>query len=1039
MKNTKRNVVTATIAIVLAILMISSILFQSNITSVNAQTGTAQTVTSQTVGYTWAPGTDYGNLLQYEWPQQHGAQYPGGDGGTYFSPGPAPDSCNVKWQIRVQSVTPNFSPVSYITAFNGLVFQTTGSGNGGGVLAFDAFTGAFRWNSTSLPATGAFGSAWSTGPGGSTVYKISDTVMTAGPYGLDIATGNVIWNATPIVVNTPMGYTTARYNPTCSWPGGSHYDPVLKMMIAGGRGWNCSDPYHEPKLQWDNVNKYEFGTSDGLVGDGVVAVASITVYRGFNETTGALMWETNIEGAMGYSGVYYDGKFIHGSQSGGIVECLDALTGKILWTYNSGQWMAFWACAPAAAYGRIFYINDDQHLYCLDANTGKELWAYPMVIGYQSWPIVGDGKVYLQTQMSGSIDRLTGQVYNANVYSCIDAFTGELIWSTPYATGTFAGQCIAYGNLYLAPSSITGVTNMTNLWCISSTPNDWSNFRGDPAQTGKGNTAGPMALNEIWEYKTEGSIISSPVASNGKVYVGSCDKYLYCFDEWTGNLIWKALTGSRLCSAPAVVDGKIYTGPDDGYVHCFDAVTGQELWKADAGASVLTFDPTGNPIQSYTMAPIQSSPIVTGGRVYVGSLANMTYCFDATSGRLIWSYPMLNRVVSTPVVIGNDVYVVPASNGSIYKLTADTGTLQKIIWVPGTTGQNTTAVSTFFTSPTIIGNGRDRVIYIAAANTFWYAINETTGSLMWRWRYKESYATRNDYSVLYIDWMKALIIVDRFSVKALDTTNVTVFNSALNTAALNATVQYKAVEPNVLWSTYTAREVAATPVYASVGPRDGVVYVSTDSRIILAYNASNGRQVGVFDSADLDAGWSSPAIYDGFMFVGNNNMKLYAFRDPPKETLAIGLVLDNAYPNANQPVTIIGQVWPVVPNIPVNVSIGKPDGTRIDLPATSDNEGYFTVTYTPTTSGNFTVMGWWPGYKYYGASYSDLHYIIASPQPTQAPTQAPTEAPTQAPTEAPTATPAPGTSTTTYAIVAVIVIVIIAIAAYVVMRMRKKK
>jgi outer membrane protein assembly factor BamB len=963
---------------VLAILMLSTILLQLNFTTVNAQAGTGQKA-----GYTWAPNTDYGNLLQYEWPQQHGQQYPGGDGGTYYSAGPAPDAANVKWQVRVQDITktaavPNgLTPVSYLTAFNGMVFRTTSSG-GGGVIAINALTGALQWTSLGLS-----GGTWSTGPGGSTVYKISDSVMTAGPYGLEISTGRVLWNASSVTDNTPMGPVTARYNPTCSWPQGSHYDSVLKMMFTGGRGWNLSDPYHEPKMQWSTVNRYEFGTGDGLVGNGVVAVASNTVYRGFNATTGKLMWETNIEGIFGYSGVYYDGKVIHGSESGGVVECFNITDGKLLWTYNSGKWMAFWACAPAAAYGRIYYINDDQYMYCLDANTGKELWEYPMVLGYQSWPIVADGKVYTTTKISGSIERENGYVWPDNRYDCIDAFTGQLIWSLPYGMGTQAGQCIAFGNLYLAPSGAD-----TNLWCISSTPIDWSNFRGDPEQSGKGSGAGPMSLavgwdyqtksmplSEAWEYKTGGSVISSPVASNGKVYVGSTDKYLYCLDQWTGNLIWKALTGTRLCSAPAVVGGKVYTGPDDGYVHCYNADTGQELWKADAGASSITFDSTGAPIQSWSMPPIQSSPVVVGGRVYVGSISNKTYCFDATTGTPIWSYPMPNRVISSPVVIGNDVYVYPASNGSIYKLRADTGALQKIIWVPGTGGTNSTAAQTGTPSPTIVGDGTDRVIYIPADSSFWYAINETTGGLIWRWRYTESFNTRNTYSMLYIDWLKAVIIVDRFNVKALDTTNITMFDPNLNTTAFNSTVQYKAVEPNVLWSTYTAREVAASPVYASVGSNDGVIYVSTDSRIILAYDAKTGAQVGVFDPADLDAGWSSPAIYNGMMIVGNNNWKIYAFAQVPKQILPITVMSSGVYVKTGVPLTISGKV--AVPNFNVTVTISL--GTTVqNFPVKADASGAYSITYTPTTVGTYSFMAWTSGYKYYGQSYSDTHYFAAS-------------------------------------------------------------
>jgi len=329
-----------------------------------------------------------------------------------------------------------------------------------------------------------------------------------------------------------------------------------------------------------------------------------------------------------------------------------------------------------------------------------------------------------------------------------------------------------------------------------------------------------------------------------------------------------------------------------------------------------------------------------------------------------------------------------------------------------------------------------------------YAINESTGQLIWRFRW-QYYNSRNNYSPLYYAPLKGIIYVDQFHVQMLDTKNVTVYNANLNTTALNTNppAKYGPYQPNILWDCYVGREMQATPTLAMIGPSDGKIYISTDSRQIFCLNATNGKKLGFYQNSQLSNGWSAAAVWEGKMYVGNADNYLYAFADNPKQNIAVGLSLskfDNV--QVNEPVTITGTLSPILPNITFTVSFIKPDFSQQDLTAKTNNDGAFTVTYTPTSSGTYSVTGWWSGYKYYAATYSDMHQIhVVEPAPT--PTPVVTEQPTPTATEPAivTATPTastPGTestSTTTYAIVAVIVIIIIAAAAAIILRKRKTK
>ena len=63
---------------------------------------------------------------------------------------------------------------------------------------------------------------------------------------------------------------------------------------------------------------------------------------------------------------------------------------------------------------------------------------------------------------------------------------------------------------------------------------------------------------------------SSPLIADGKLYVGSNDKKLYCLDLETGDKIWDYTTGGTLSrGSPSIVDGTVFMGSYDGKMYAF--------------------------------------------------------------------------------------------------------------------------------------------------------------------------------------------------------------------------------------------------------------------------------------------------------------------------------------------------------------------------------------------------------------------------------------------------------------------------------------
>jgi hypothetical protein len=92
-------------------------------------------------------------------------------------------------------------------------------------------------------------------------------------------------------------------------------------------------------------------------------------------------------------------------------------------------------------------------------------------------------------------------------------------------------------------------------------------------------------------------------------------------------------------SSPVVAGGRMYVGSDDDNIYCLNAITGSQLWSFT------------------TEGDVASSPAVAGGCVYVGSYDHKVYYLDATTGALLWNYTTLDDIFSSPAVALGRVYV----------------------------------------------------------------------------------------------------------------------------------------------------------------------------------------------------------------------------------------------------------------------------------------------------------------------------------------------------------------------------------------------
>ncbi len=799
----------------------------------------------------------YGPKNTYEW-------YSGSGGGNgpemdNFGAGPAPDAFNVAWKW----ISPG---ASFRAAFSGYVYVS----NSSGTFALDPDTGIVKYSMRGV--TGM-------------MNKIDDTYMLVGNTMCRIADGTTVWSDSTWSTVYGVGMSMA-------------YDDVNKLMwVAGNTMWSFKNPSQPPTLLWNQSVLHDGWITYrdyAVIGDGRVylKLPGIEV-QCYDEFTGQLLWRHNTKGTIMYQALYHQGKFIAGSLSGDVI-ALDGATGKELWTYHPGGYWDFWASWPAAAYGIYYEQNFDGYLYAINATTGDLIWRYkgPGHF-YPAGPTVADGKVYCQIGTANYRDPATGERgWDENV--CLDAFTGKVYWSMDIETGQAAS---AFGNLYFAlsqqnqsPTSFHGHSgaNPGEVWCISSISKDWAMYGADPSNSFIG--SGPRTLNLKWRVYTGGAVTASPTIVNGVVYVGSYDYKIYAFDAITGAKKWEFATGYQVKSSVAVVNGRVYTGIDDGNAYCLDAATGNQVWKT-AVTNKITYMSLNNGPQT------RSSPKVIDNRVYVGSIDNNFYCLDANTGSKVWTFDAKGQILASPAIVDGAVYFYAnkmGPNATFYKLNSNTGT---VIWTLNMPYLRTQ--TSRFTGPGGGDISAAPVVQKGAIYQAWdggnpnasagglYKINATTGTIIWNaLTYWTSDTVIGYAPMIYYEGLPIFVSTQPKNLTGPDGVVISYENRNLDLSksilqkqdvVLCNDLFYRvlclnATDGKELWRQFVGRETFG---FAVSDP--GILYAACEAKSIYTFDQRNGKKLSFYEPPAQS--WSSPALWDGLMFIGSQDWAVSCYGD----------------------------------------------------------------------------------------------------------------------------------------------------------------
>ncbi|HEX8814746.1 MAG TPA: PQQ-binding-like beta-propeller repeat protein [Terriglobales bacterium] len=313
----------------------------------------------------------------------------------------------------------------------------------------------------------------------------------------------------------------------------------------------------------------------------------------------------------------------------------------------------------------------------------------------------------------------------------------------------------------------------------------------------------------------------SPAVVNGVVYTAGSDgpnsNVLFALNASTGALLWRALLSGEapVQSSPAVADGAVYVGGTD-----------REFYAVNAGAGSLLWKYTGDSTFIY------SYPAVANGAVYVESYYGTLYALNASTGALLWTYAGGGRNYCNPAVVNGVTYFAAAK--TVYALNASTGV---VLWSFPTP-------YTVWSTPAVA----DGTVYITTYGGAAYALNAKTGVEKWRhagihgsFNFMPAVANGVVYTLIGFD--------DQPTLYALDA----------KTGA-------------ELW-VFVSGDIQGSPTVAN-----GVVYIGAGSSMF-ALDAATGAQLW---TSPYTMGSSSPAVTHGTLYFGSDGV-FYAFALPSEE------------------------------------------------------------------------------------------------------------------------------------------------------------
>ena len=243
----------------------------------------------------------------------------------------------------------------------------------------------------------------------------------------------------------------------------------------------------------------------------------------------------------------------------------------------------------------------------------------------------------------------------------------------------------------------------------------WPTYGYDAQRTHVSPYAHRPPFRELWRKTEPGYIEFPPTIAYGRVYYSTFTGRFNALDAASGTVVWSKRV--RHCSpvSPTLSNHVVFqayehslpcgrhTPGDRGLVIAWNADTGRRLWTFHAGA-------------------IETSPLLVGKLLYVGSWNGLVYALHARTGRVRWTFRADAGITSSLARGGGSVFVA-SNDGRLYSLNAKTG---RVLWRAQSFARF--GQREYFYATPAVAYGR---VFIGNADGIVYAYGAGSGHLLW--------------------------------------------------------------------------------------------------------------------------------------------------------------------------------------------------------------------------------------------------------------------------------------------------------------------
>jgi outer membrane protein assembly factor BamB len=217
-------------------------------------------------------------------------------------------------------------------------------------------------------------------------------------------------------------------------------------------------------------------------------------------------------------------------------------------------------------------------------------------------------------------------------------------------------------------------------------------------------------FKRLWTIDAHDTLEFPPTIGYGKMFLAQQKGLFFALNVKNGRVVWRKSLGRCAASSPTIGKGVVYQSymhrvvcaqdqaGADGFVVAWDADTGRERWR-------------------YNTEPVESSPLLHGNRLFVGSWDNGVHAINAKTGKRIWRFQADNQVNTSAAYWKGRIFI-GSDSGTLYALSAKTG---KLLWSSG-------AGTEFWYATPTVAYGR---VYIGNTDGTMYSFGAKTGNLLW--------------------------------------------------------------------------------------------------------------------------------------------------------------------------------------------------------------------------------------------------------------------------------------------------------------------